>query len=96
MILNPPRPQNKFRMKTTREYSKEIFYKCENFVLHNADITSVEKILKKLDVAKAYGIDQISARFLKGHAPIIAIHLANMINLPIKLNTFPLQCKIAK
>ena len=96
MILNPPRPQNKFKMKTTREYSKEIFYKCENFVLHNADITSVEKILKKLDVAKAYGIDQISARFLKGHAPIIAIHLANMINLPIKLNTFPLQCKIAK
>ena len=96
MILNLPRPQNKFRMKTRREYYKEICNKCENFVLHNADITSVEKILKKLDVAKAYGIDQISARFLKDHAPIIAIHLANIINLPIKLNTFPLQCKIAK
>ena len=32
----------------------------------------------------------------KDAAPEIAIHLANIINLSIKLVTFPLQCKIAK
>ena len=62
----------------------------------NVDVTSVEKILKNLDVAKASGIEQISARFLKDGAPIIATHLANIINLSIKLDTFPSLCKIAK
>ena len=77
-------------------YYKEIRNKCEDFVLHNVDVTSVEKILKNLDVTKASGIDQTSARFLKDGAPVIAIHLANIINLSIKLDTSPSQCTIAK
>ena len=35
-------------------------------------------------------------QILKGPAPVIAIHLANIISLSIKLDTFPSQCKIAK
>ena len=50
------------------------------------------KILKNLDVAKASGIDQISVRFLKDDAPVMAIHLANIINMSIKLDTFPSKC----
>ena len=69
---------------------------CENFVVHNIDVTTVDKILKNLDVAKASGIDQISAKFLKDGAPVIAIHLANMVNLLIKRDTFPSKRKIAK
>ena len=45
---------------------------CENFVVHNIDVTTVDKILKNLGVAKASGIDQISAKFLKDGAPVIA------------------------
>ena len=96
LLLKLSRPKNKFGIKTTREYYKEIRNKCGDFVLHNIDITSVDKILKDLDVAKASRIDKISARFLKDCAPIIAIHLANIINLSIKLDTFPSQCQIAK
>ena len=62
----------------------------------NVDVTSVEKILKNLDVAKASRIDQISAKFFKDCAQVIAIHLANIINLVIKLDIFPSQWKIAK
>ena len=69
---------------------------CENFVVHNIDVTTVDKILKNLDVAKASGIEQISAKFLKDGAPVIAIHLANMVNLLIKRDTFPSKRKIAK
>ena len=54
------------------------------------------KILKNLDVAKASGIDQISVRFLKDDAPVMAIHLANIINMSIKLDTFPSKCQVAK
>ena len=47
-------------------------------------------------VGKASGIDQISAKFLKDGAPVIAIHVASIINLSIKLDTFPSKCKIEK
>ena len=47
-------------------------------------------------VAKASGIDQISAKFLKDAAPVIVIHVASIINLSIKLDTFPSKCKIEK
>ena len=41
-------------------------------------------------------MDQISAKFLKDSAPVIAIHHANTINLPIKVETFPSKCKTVK
>ena len=54
---------------------------------------SVKKILQNFDAAKVSGIHQISRKFLKDGAPIIAIHQANVINLSIKLDAFPSQCK---
>ena len=47
-----------------------------------------------MDVAQAPGIDYISAEFLKNGAPVIAIALAKIINMSIKLDTFDLKCKI--
>ena len=89
-------PKNKSGIKTSGEYYKQIRNKCKDFALHNVDVTSIEKILKNLVVAKAYKIDHISARFLKEVSPVIAIHLADIINLSIKLDTFLSQCKIIK
>ena len=67
----------------------------EDFVLHNADSKEVGKMLKNLDVSKASGIDQFSAKFLKYDASVIAVHLAN-INMSIKLDALPLKYKLAK
>ena len=53
-------------------------------------------IFKNLDVAKASGIDRISTKFLKDGSSVITIHLANVINLSIKLDPYPLKCKIVK
>ena len=64
--------------------------------MHNVEITSVEKILKNLNVVKATRIDQISSKFIKGDVPVTAIHLFNIINLSIKLDNFPSKWKIAK
>ena len=55
--------------------------------MDNAELTSVENILKTLHVAEASGTDQISSKFLKDGAPVTTTHLTNIINLPIKLNT---------
>ena len=67
----------------------------EDFVLHNADSKKVGKMLKNLDVSKASGIDQFSAKFLKYDALVIAVHLTN-INMSIKLDALPLKYKSAK
>ena len=96
LLQKLPRPKNKFGIQTTEEYYEQIRNKCEDFVLHNVDVTRSDKILKNLDVAKPSRIDQISAKFLKNGAPVIAIHLANSINMSIKVDTFPSKCKIAK
>ena len=55
-----------------------------------------QQLIKNLDVAKASEIDQISAKFLKDDAPVIAIHHANIISASIKLDTFPSKCNVAK
>lgn len=78
------------------EYYKQIQNECEGFVFLNVEVTSVKKILKTLDVATASRINQISAKILKDDAPVIATDLTNIINLPIKLDTFPSKRKIAK
>ena len=53
-------------------------------------------ILLSLDTSKAAGIDQIPAEFLRDGAEVLALPLGNIINLSIKLSTFPEECKIAK
>ena len=58
--------------------------------------TSRKKILRNLDIAKVSRIDQFSDKFLKDGAPVIAIHVANIINLSIKLDTLSSQCKTIK
>ena len=54
------------------------------------------KLLCCLDVSKAPGIDEIPSRFLKDGAEILAKPISDIINLSIKLSTFPDKCKIAK
>ena len=84
LLQTPPCPKNKFGIKTTEEHYKQIQNECEDLNLHNVrnvDVTTVNTISTNLDVVKSSGIDKISATFLKDGAPVIAIHLANIINL---------------
>ena len=41
-------------------------------------------------------MDQVSAKFLRDVAKVLALPLRNIINISIKLSTFPEECKIAK
>ena len=49
-----------------------------------------------LDVSKAPGMDEISPRFLKDGAEVLAKPICDIINFSIKLPTFPDKCKTAK
>ena len=53
-------------------------------------------LLKSCNVNKAAGIDNISGRFLKGGADVLALPITQICNLSIKLSHFPKDCKAAK
>ena len=57
---------------------------------------SVLKILKNMDENKAAGVDNLSGKFLKDEATILAKPLSQICNLSIKYSKFPNDCKIAK
>ena len=54
------------------------------------------KLLKNVEVTKAAGIDQISGKFLKDGARILAKPISQLCNLSMTLGSFPDACKIAK
>ena len=58
------------------------------------DITN--KLLRWFDVSRAPGMDGISSKFLKDGAEVLTKPICDIINLSIKLSTFPDKCKIAK
>ena len=56
----------------------------------------VARFLSNLDVKKAIGLDNVSARILKLCSPFIAHVITYICNLSIKSNTFPDAWKTAK
>ena len=52
--------------------------------------------MKGLNPSKAAGIDNLSGKFSKDGAHVLARPISQLCNLSIKLNSFPRSCKIAK
>ena len=91
------RAPNIFNSQTTKNYYAKTSCNVSNdFEFSNVSEEDVKKILLSLDTSKAAGIDQIPAKFLRDGAEVLALPLGNIINLSIKLSTFPEECKIAK
>ena len=98
LLQKLPPPESEFGIKTAAEYYSQVQNECEDFVLHNVEVTTADKILRNLDVAKVCRIDQISPKFLKDCVPALAIHLANVMNLLMKqiYLAFSFKIKITK
>ena len=56
----------------------------------------ISNLLKSCNVNKAAGRDDVSGRFLKDGADVLAIPITQICNLSIKLSHFPKECKLAK
>ena len=65
-----------------------IFLKLSRLIATNACQEQQER--------KASRIDSTSSKVIKGCSAALAFHLANIISLLIKLDTFPSKWKIAK
>ena len=66
------------------------------FQLSEIKSSRVLKLLLKLDVSKATGLDQISNKILKLAGPVICNQLTVLFNLSVKSGVFPNDWKLAK
>ena len=77
-------------------FCKKLKPNTEKFELLYITENITEKLLCCLDVSKTPEIVEIPSRFLRDRAEILAKPISDIINLSIKLSTFPDKCKIAK
>ena len=67
-----------------------------NFQVLETPPEKILSILKSLNPSKAAGFENLSGKFLKDGARVLARPISQLCNLSIKLNSFPRSCKIAK
>ena len=82
--------------KIASYYDNNVVSKDLNFQLSETSPEKILSILKGLNPSKAAGIDNLSGKFLKDGAHILARTISQLCNFSIKLNSFPRCCKIAK
>ena len=59
-------------------------------------VSNFVSILNSLNPSKVAGIHNLSGKFLKGSADILARPISQLRDLSITTNSFPRSCKIAK
>ena len=91
-----PKPPLKFNTNKTMMFYKKVSPNLEKFELVFIAEGTIKKLLSCLDVFKAPGMDEISPRFLRDGAEVLAKPICDIINLSIKLSTFTDKYKIAK
>ena len=76
--------------------TKKLNLSGKNFSFAPVAPATILKLLKQLNPAKSAGIDNLTGKFLKEGAPVLASTITDLVNLSISLSLFPDDCKIAK
>ena len=88
-------PPNWYAINFVFGYYKKISL-SENFKLDSITEDCLLKLLKNVEVTEAAGIDQVSGKFLKDGAWILAKPISELCNCSMILEGFPDTCKMAK
>ena len=82
--------------KTASYYDNNVVSKNLNFEPSETSPEKVLSILKDLNPSKTAGINNLSGKFLKDAAYVLARPISQLYSLSIKLNSFSTSYKIAK
>ena len=96
LVSKVPPSSNVFTESKVASYYDDIKYKDLNFEFSETSPEKILNTLKGLNPSKAAGFINLSCKFLKDDANILARPISQHYNLSIKLNSFPRSCKIAK
>ena len=97
LVAKLPPPSKRFGLDTVRNYYQDILGLLPSkFKFSNVTEDHVLQLLKDMNVDKAAGIDNLSGKFLKDGANILAKPISELCNLSIKYSLFPTDFQIAK
>ena len=77
-------------------YKRFLNTENQKFTFSPTSEDEVLKLLKDTNPEKAAGTENLSGRFLKDGAVVLALPISKLCKLSMKRSEFPLDCKIAK
>ena len=80
---------NKYGKTAVNNYYKKLNLRGKNFSFAPVAPATILKLLKQLNPAKSAGIDNLTGKFLKEGAPVLASPITDLVNLSISLSLFP-------
>ena len=90
-----PQSPNRYTIKFVSDFYEKLSL-SENFKLDSITEGYLLNVLKNIEATKTAGIDQISGKFLKDGARILAKPVSELCSFSMALGSFPDACKIAK
>ena len=91
-----PNPPNKYGKDAIKKYYEKLNLVGKNLSFEPVAHASVLKLLQRLNPSKSAGIDNLTSKFLKEGATVLASPIRDLVNLSISLSSFPDDCKAAK
>ena len=95
LLIKLPNPPDKYNLESVLNYYSS-FTITDDFYLNRTSENKVLKVIIKLEISKAAGIDRISRRFLRDGAEILSRPISEICNLSISRGVSPDACKVAK
>ena len=77
-------------------YNRFLNTENQKFTFLPTSEDEILKLIKDTNPEKVAGIDNLSGRFLKDGAVVLALPISELCILLMKCSKFPLDCKIAK
>ena len=92
-LLSPP---NKLGKKTVKTYCQRLNLGRKAFSLQATTTSAVQKLLEDINPSKSAGLDNLTGKFFRDGASVLAAPISDLCSLLISLSVFPYDCKIAK
>ena len=103
---------NTFFVNVANDIGKDVIFdgnshpsimKIKNNTQHNTlfdftptDVDTVNKLVNKINIKKAIGVDQIASKLLRAGAPVLNKHITTLMNNTIKTSVYPTRLKEAQ
>ena len=95
LVAKLPPLSNRFGLDTVCNYYQDILGLVPaKFKFSNVTEVLVLKLLKDMNIDKAAGMHNLSGKFLKEEANILAKPISEICNLSIKYSLFPTDCRL--
>ena len=96
LVKKVPSPPNQFGIETVKTYYQRLNLGRKTFSLKATSTSAVQQLLEDINPSKSAGLDNLTGKFLRDGASVLAAPVSDLCNLSISLSTFPDDCKIAK